>query len=265
MYEIAILNPRPKKRRRKASRSKVMAKRRKKLTAKQIAAGFGGKRAKSSKRKRKHVRRAKVRKVKRVVRRRSRGGKRHSVSGYTVGTKRIRRRKLNPRSYRRRRHRNPISVSGITNQLMPAAYGAAGGIALDVALGYIPLPAMFKTGYAKHATRIAGALGIGMLAKKFLKGKGSAVAAGAMTIAVYGLLKDVIVQFAPSVRGLGDYEEISIDNTADQIGAYLPGSPVGAYLPDGSTAPGMGAYLAGEETDFDVSDTAGSNLGGIDY
>lgn len=241
-----------------------MAKRRRKLSAKQIAAGFGGKKRRVTRRK---TRRVGARKsAKRVVRRRSRGGKKHYVSGgYTVGTRRVRRYKMNPRA-RRRRHSNPrFSVSGITSQLMPATYGAVGGIALDVAFGYLPLPAMLKTGYIKHATRIGGALGVGWLAKKFLGSKGTAVAQGALIVAVYGLLKDVIVQFAPAVKGLGDYEEISIDNTADQIGAYLPGSPVGAYLPDGSSAP-MGAYLAGDfASSFDVSDTSGANLGGMDY
>jgi len=266
MYEIMVLNPRPGKgrKRRKVRRSarksrkgaKVMAKRRRKLSAKQIAAGFGGKRKRRVRRaKRKHVIRA---------RRRS-SGKRRPAVGYVSGTRRIRRRKLNPRSYRRRRHHNPrFSVGGIVNQLIPAAYGAGGAIALDVAMGYIPLPAMFATGYPKHASRIVGALGIGWVAKKFLGSKGQAVAAGALTVAMYNLLKSVIVQFAPTVKGLGDYEEISIDDTAAQLGAYLPGSPLGAYLPDGSSAPGMGAYMNGAET-FDVEDTAGANLSGMDY
>jgi len=160
--------------------------------------------------------------------------------------RRAHRRARHVRRYRRR-HSNPrFSVSGITNQLMPAAYGAAGAIALDVALGYIPLPAMLQSGYAKSATKIVGALGIGWLARKFLRGKGSAVAAGALTVAVYGLMKQVIVQFAPSVKGLGDYEEIAIDNTADQIGAYMSGSN---YLPDGSSVAGMGAYMSGAVDD----------------
>ena len=195
-------------------------------------------------------------------RRRRTGGKKHYVSGaYTVGNARARRWKINPR--RRHRRSNPrFSVSGITSQLMPAAYGAAGGIALDVALGYLPLPEMLKTGYVKHATRIVGALGIGWAARKFLKGKGNAVAAGALTVAMYGLLKDVIVQFAPSVRGLGDYEEISIDSTSDQLGAYLSGDD--DRLPDGSA--GVGAYLSGDPgQNYDVTDTAGAVLSGMEY
>ena len=146
---------------------------------------------------------------------------------------------------------------------MPAALGAGGAIALDVAIGYLPIPATFTTGYAKHALRIAGALGIGFVARKFLRGRGAAVGQGALTVAMYSLFKDVLIQFAPSVKGLGDYTEVTIDNTADQIGAYMdPASRLGAYLPDGSRlAPGpVGAYMSGAP-----DDASGQALFGMDY
>lgn len=231
-------------------------KRRRKMTAKQLKY-FGPKR-------KRHARR------RRTIRAKRRTAGRRRAIGYVTGTRRIRRRKLNPRLHyrsRRRRHNPRFSVAGITNQLIPAAYGAGGALALDIALGYIPLPAMLATGYPKHATRIVGALGIGWVARKFLGSRGNAVAAGALTVSLYHLLKDVLVQFAPAIKGLGDYEEISIDDTAAQLGrmgAYLPGQTMGAYLPDGSSAPGMSAYMAGGEA-FDVEDTAGANLGGMDY
>ena len=183
--------------------------------------------------------------------------------GYTVGTRKIRRRKLNPRvRHRRRRHSNPrFSIAGIQHQLVPAAWGAVGGIGLDITLGYVQpyLPAMLQTGYAKHAARIGVALGVGFVARKFLRGRGSAVAAGALTLAVYGLLKDVMVQFLPGVKGLGAYEEIVLDDTGS-LGAYLPGT--GTYLPDGSRStvqPGMGAYLSGMHAH------EGEMLNGLDF
>ena len=195
--------------------------------------------------------------------------------GYVQGSGRIRRYKLNPRRKhhsRRRRHSNPrFSVRGITSQIMPAAIGAGGALALDVILGYASpyLPTMFKSGYAKHATRIVGALGVGFLAKTFLQGsKGAAAAEGALIVAVYKLLTDVLVSYAPAslTVGLGDYEEVSIDNTADQIGAYMdPASRLGAYLPDGSLSrPGpVGAYMNGPTDDY--FDRDGSALSGMDY
>lgn len=265
-YEIAIMNPRSRKRRRKAkarsarkhgSATKMARRKTPRRNAKgRFVKGGGG----APKRRRRKVSRAVVARAAPRRRRRSSGGKRRPAMGYVVGTRKIRRRKLNPRMHRRRHRRyNPrFSISGITSQLMPAAYGAAGGIALDVALGYLPLPAMLKTGYAKHATRIVGALGLGWLASKVRIGKASAIGQGALTVAVYGLMKDLLVQFAPSVKGLGDYEEIAIDNTADQIGAYLAGGPVGAYLAgpqddswdrDGAS---LGAYMGvpGSNADY---------------
>jgi len=257
-YEIAILNPR-----RSSKRSRKSGKRRSTKVAK-ARRNKKGRFVKASSAPKRHRKRAA--KAAAPKRRRRKGGKRTPATGYVVGSARIRRRKLNPRRrHRSRRRHNPrFSVAGITSQLVPAAYGAAGAVALDVALGYIPLPAMFQTGYGKHGARIVGALGIGWLARKFLGSKGNAVAAGALTVAMYSLVKDVVVQFAPSVKGLGDYEEIAIDNTADQIGAYMdPAARLGAYLPDGSVAPGMGAYMGGPIDDS--YDRDGAALMGMDY
>ncbi len=238
MYEIAIVNPRSVSRRKgKKGASKVATrKKRRKMTAKQKKY-FGKRRAKTAVRAAAPVRRR---------RRRAAAGKRRPAVGYVVGAKRIRRRKLNPRAVRRkaRRHSNPrFSLSGITSQFVPALYGAGGALALDVALGYIPLPDMLKTGYVRHATRIVGALGIGFLASKFLRGKAQAVGQGALTVAVYGLLKDVAAQVtAGKVKGLGDYEVVDVS------GYYDPASTVGAYLQGpsdlGDDLNGTGAYMA---------------------
>lgn len=243
MYEIAVINPRPKKARRKAGRksgASKMAKRRKK-----VARGPGGrfkKRAASAApRKRRKARRTAAAAPKR---RRKRPAGARPATGYVVGSGRIRRYKLNPRrrASRRRRSNPRFSLNSITSQLAPAAYGAGGAIALDVALGYIPLPAQLKTGYAKHAVKIVGALGIGMLASKFLPGNAKAIGSGALTVAMYGLLKDVLVKFAPAVKGLGDYEEVIVTDYADMSG-------VGAYLTNDdqpvSVDPGVGAYMSG--------------------
>lgn len=250
-YEIMVLNPRATRGKKRASKKRRKAKHRSSIMAK-AKRGKGGRFVKRARKARKH----RVRRRKHVAaapaprRRRRSGGKRRPAVGYVVGKKRIRRRKLNPR-YRRRRHHNPrFSVGGIVGQLKPAAFGAVGGIGLDVLHGYVNpmLPSMFQTGYGKHGAKIVGALGIGWVARKFLRGPGNAIAAGALTLAVYGLLKDVLVQFAPSIPGLGDYEEIVLDNTGD-LGAYLPGT--GAYLPSGSVSrPGpVGAYMAGQGED----------------
>lgn len=234
MYEIAVINPRSITRRRKAGKkgAKIMAKkRRRRMTAKQRKY-FGPKRAK----------RARAA----APRRRRASAKRRPAVGYVVGARRIRRRKLNPRHVsRRRRHSNPrFSIGGITNQLIPAVYGAGGALVLDVALGYIPLPPVLQSGYGRHAVRIVGALGIGWAAGKFLRGRGAAVGQGALTVAVYGLLKDVAGKvLGNKVPGLaGDYEEVDVS------GYLSPAAGVSSYME------GLSSYM----------DSAGPVMSGID-
>lgn len=154
---------------------------------------------------------------------------------------RIRRtRHKNPRARRRRhrnpihrrhhrRHRNPISMSGIKGVLLPAAVGAAGGLALDVAWNYISpyVPSALTTSpYMIAAVKIAAAFGIGMLARKFLGSeKGNAVMAGAVTIQIYSAASFALAGTLPGLSGLG---------------AYLPGSGM-----QGLGSPNPAPYLNG--------------------
>jgi hypothetical protein len=238
VYEIAILNPRTghsKSKRKRNARKGVKA------VAKKIKRNKKGHFVKGTAAP--HRKRAKRKSAKRKVHRRKRpAGAKRATGAYTVGSAPIRRRKINPRRHSRR-HQNPrLSVAGITSQLTNGAFGAAGALAVDVALGYIPLPAMLKAGYPKHAVRIGGALAIGWLASKFARNRAQAIGSGAMAIAVYGLLKDVVVQFAPNVKGLGDYEEVVVNGG---VGDYFDSaSPLAAYLTDQSGSDvGAGAYM----------------------
>lgn len=192
----------------------------------------------------------------RRVKRRSSAGKRRPAQGYVIGNKKIRRRKLNPTGRRRRYRRNPFglpSLGGITGQITTAAYGAAGGLALNLALSYLPLPDMLKTGWMRHATRVVGAVGLGMVAKKFLGARGNAVATGAMTIVVYDVLKQLLGQFAPEIGSrLGEFEDVSLSGDDYYSPAsYITDGGVAGYL-DGDGSPGdgdvddMGAYMEGD-------------------
>jgi len=198
-----------------------------------------------------------------------------------VSNPRRKRRRHNPRRHHaRRRHRNPrfgVSRGDITSQLMPAAVGGAGALLNSVLLGYlapmlVPIVPFMTTGYGLHALRIGSSLGLGILGKKFGGRNGEMAGAGALTVAMYLLFRDVAVAFAPTLP-LGDYEEIAIDGT-DQLGAYMdPAARLGAYmagnrLPDGSrAAPGMGAYMSGtrlQSSNYE-GEADGFNLGGLDY
>jgi len=204
-------------------------------------------------RRKRRVKRAKTtsRRKRRVVAKRStaRRHKRRTAVGYTVGSGPIRRRKLNPRRrvHRARRRHNPrmlggFSMGGIMNQLIPAAVGGAGAVALDVALGYLPAatPDFLKTGMGNKALKIGGAILLGVVAGKVLgRERGKAVAAGALTVVAYGIIKDGVGQVAPTVALSGDGSDW-VYNPAPML------QGVGAYMDNGANsfqAAQMGAYM----------------------
>jgi hypothetical protein len=278
-YEIAIINPRDKPKRRKRASAAQIAARRKFVAkfAKNRKARRASVKAKKSpnsgvsvmakRRRRSSLKRnAKGHFVKRTHkaasrRRRRRNpravAKRRPAMGYTVGSRKIRRRKLNPRTRSRRRyHRNPIglpSLSGLMAQIVPAAYGAGGAIALNLGLSYLPLPAVLTTGWARHGVRLVGAFGLGVVAKKFLGARGSNVAAGALTVVMYDILKEVLNMAAPSIGSrLGEFEDVSIyengfidpASPVRGLSAYLSGDPDNNNGVDGNLD-GMGAFIEG--------------------
>lgn len=150
---------------------------------------------------------------------------------------------VNPR---RKRSHNPRFLSGLTSHLMPVALGAGGAVALDVALGYIPLPAQLQTGLARQAVRAAAAVALGWGAGKVLgKSKGAAITQGALTVIAYDVVKSLLHKTAPALPGLaGDFEEVDL--------GYLNPAPLlqddtgaGAYMDDG-----VGAYMDDGVGDF---------------
>jgi hypothetical protein len=244
MYEIALVNPR-------------------KLPGRKTATRFG---VASGSRKKKAIR--KKPKVKQMARKRTRKGKqpaglkrywaahkrkhnprktkrRRKATGYVVGSLKkhpIKRRKLNPRRRhhaRRRRHNPRLSLGGIKHVLMPSIMGAAGAVGLNALIGYVPLPQQLKTGYAYQAVKLAGAVGLGMVAGKVLgKSKGDQIALGAMTVTMYGLMTSLLSRYAPSIQLAGD----DSDNMGYMSPAEIMDSGTGAYLPGG-----VGAYLQGDD------------------
>ena len=161
-------------------------------------------------------------------------------------------RRHSSRIRRRRVHRNPRfglpSVRGIVRStLMPAAVGATGALALDVAYGYAQpyLPAFFGNKWATLAVKIVGALGVGMLAGRVLgRERGRVATLGAATVVVYGAAKSALAQALPTVKGLSGYSDfVDYSMPSRGVGFYSPAAVVqssgtGAYLPQQ-----MGAYL----------------------
>ena len=230
---LVVANPRKRRRRRKLSR-------------KQIAAGFGGKRRhhkrKASHRRRRHVVAAAPR---RSRRRRRPAGARPAI-GYTVGSKRIRRLKLNPmRRHRYRRHRNPMTMRGVTSSIMPTVQdgftGAMGALGLDVLWGFVAGNATVgqyvSNQYVGFAAKLLGAVLVGALGGKVMRGKGRELAVGAATVAEHDFFKALLQSMAPTIFGPGG---------TVTLGAYLSGSaPIVGSTSVPQTYLPFGAYLSG--------------------
>jgi hypothetical protein len=146
----------------------------------------------------------------------------------------------------RRYHRNPsFSLKSVGSSFVPViksgALGAVGALANDALVGQLVgfqfMPDAVKSGYGKHALKIGSAIIVGTVGGMVAKGKGKDLAVGASTVAIHGLLRDVISANLPSVAPyLGDYEDVGaynpaqlVDETGGNMGEYIPG--VGEYVP----------------------------------
>ncbi len=161
---------------------------------------------------------------------------------------------LNPRKRRYRRHNPRVAGLGafkpraILNTLIPAGIGAIGAIGLDVALSYVPLPAQFQSGLWKNVTRIVGAVGLGVVAGMVVgRQKGQQVALGALTVASYTIIRDLVKENFPQLNLSGaesyDYSDLRIGYT--NPAAMVTGNGVGAYMSSPLPQSGVGAYMRG--------------------
>ena len=135
---------------------------------------------------------------------------------------------------------------------MPAAVGASGALALDITLGFIPIPANFKTGPLGLATKLIGAIVLGNVAGNVMgKKQGERVTAGAVTVLAYDFIKRQIATNMPAVPlsgsdfaynpypSMGEY--VGVDNNLGYMNAGM-GVGVGEYIGTGDYTPsdGMG-------------------------
>jgi hypothetical protein len=202
--------------------------------------------------------------------------------GYTVGRKRIRRLKLNPhRRHRYRRRHNP-SLRGFTGAIMPTvkagATGAIGALGLDVLWGFASgnstLAPYLSNQYVGFAAKAVGAVAVGALGGKVLRGRGRDLAVGAMTVTAHDFLKSLLQGMAPGIFGpggslpLGSYLSSYLSGSAPLVGtatvpqAYLPFSGLGRL---GSYLSGSGGASAANPSGVYVEDTMGMDpWGGSD-
>jgi len=166
----------------------------------------------------------------------------------------IRRRR---RSTVRRYARNPIGrrrrsamAGGALNfgkMLLPAIGIGIGAVGAEVIMGYLPVPANFKTGVLRHVTKGAVAIAAGLLISKFLKQKkiGNAIALGGVVIAAHDALKEVITARMPAIP-FGQYMPLS--QAGGSLGYYSPAGTVD-YSAMGEYVPRVHGSL-GESPDF---------------
>lgn len=232
---LLVSNPRRRKRRRMSA-----------LQRKYFGGGRRRRRKHTAHRRRRHRAHAAAP----VVRRRRR--RRHTA------VVRHRARRSNPvRRHRYRRRSNP-SFGGFTGRLMPTvkagAWGAAGALGLDalwgLASGNATLSPYLSNQYVGFAAKGLGAVLVGALGGKILRGRGRQLAEGAMTVTLHDFLKSLLQSSLPGVFGpggsvpLGSYLSGSapIVGTATVPQSYLPFSGFGSYLSGALATDPAGAY-----------------------
>lgn len=231
MSELMLVNPRRRKRsrRRKSSHVSVRGRRNPKRRMSALQAQYFGKRRKrSGKRSRRRAVTA-VRAVGRRVRRHAR----------RFASNRSGRMSLAPASL-------------VKNTLIPAALGGAGALIVDVAWGFLPIPATIKTGPMGPIAKAAGAVALGMVASKVAgREMGQRITSGYLTVLAYNLLKGIVTKAMPQLP-MGEY----INGLGYiQSGQFMPDASVAAYLPapTPAQAPMASHGMAGYGEDYNES------------
>lgn len=170
-----------------------------------------------------------------------------------VANPRRRRRKTVAKRRSTRRRRNPrMTARSVQNQVMDGLQGAMGALALDVTLGYLPLPANLKSGLLGTGVKALLAIGIGVVGSnlKVIKASTAKVwSNGALTVVLHDELKKQVQAFLPVIQ-MGEYLD------SNSLGYYGSGyNPGPVYLPElssddlGMDQSGFGEYMGAEYID----------------
>jgi hypothetical protein len=231
MSELLLVNP---KRRKSRGKRRMSA----------LQAQYFGPRAKRRRSKR------------RVTRLASNPKRRHKRRSAVVAAPVHRRRRSHSRRRVTRLRRNPMRGFGgfsvkrfLNDTLIPAGVGAAGALAVDVALGYTAayIPVSLQTGIMHTGVKLAAAVGIGMVAgasmgKKF----GEEAMAGAITVTLYDLLKSQVKSIMPTLP-LSGYN-MGWVSPGMQIGGL--GTYVGSDRAYNGQMSGLGYYVGETDADY---------------
>lgn len=152
-----------------------------------------------------------------------------------------------------RRRRNPIrlpSMAGVGGMVKPAMIGAAGAVAVDAAMAYVPLPAVLTSGNMALVTRGAAAVLLGTVGRKLIGPAATTMAVGALTVTAYSLAKNLLAQsgFALGYVGPGIATGMPAVSSAPAqaagMGAYLPNRSGGVnFGPRNFAGNGLSEYV----------------------
>lgn len=161
---------------------------------------------------------------------------------------------------RRRFKRNPsgralMPIKGLGQLVIPAMGVGGGAVGTEILMGYLPIPAHFKSGVMRHITKGVVGLAAGYGLAHFLKQKklGFYVMAGAVVIATHDAIKEFIANRIPATA-FGQY----VTPLASQFGGMGYVSPaqtmrLGQYVdsaPSGFNGMSQAYDAPGGETDF---------------
>lgn len=120
----------------------------------------------------------------------------------------IRRRRTTVRRYRRNPSARRVGGAAVNfgKMLLPAAGIGLGAVGAEILMGYLPIPASFKTGVMRHVTKGVVGVTAGMLIGKVLRQKrlGNYIALGSVVIAVHDAAKEFIAARMPAIT-MGQY------------------------------------------------------------
>lgn len=232
MAEILLINPRKRKGRKVAKKTRSAAQRR--ATAKMLAAN-------------------RSRRGRRSPAKRRRNPISTLTARHAVARRRPARRRANPVRRIARRRRNPISLGGLTprsilGQVKDALIGAGGAVAIDVAYGKINplLPASLQ--------RVPGAIGAGDAVKALLtiaagkllsratRGLSAKAALGALTVQAHGIVSSML-----PASLLGYYSPARVVPGTQRVGP-MQMNGLRMYTPAGGMTPTLNRYTRGGAT-----------------
>jgi hypothetical protein len=166
----------------------------------------------------------------------------------------VRRRQRRAAPARRRRRSNPARRGMMGTYFRPALMGAGGAVGIDVLMGYAPLPDALSSGMARHATKAAAAIGVGMFLPQLgivKRATAEEMARGALTVYAADALREGVATYLPDVP-LGYYSPAYVPpGQGDSMNAYLSEYVSGAddwggATPVQSAGTGFGEYVDAE-------------------